>query len=62
AMAALRDDMKATIVTMEHFERALQAVKPSVGKEVQQLYEQLEDYFGTARAREITVKKENYFG
>lgn len=62
AMAALREDVKAKEVKIEHFEVALGLVKPSVDKEIEEAYHQLQDYFTTARAKEIKQKKADYVG
>ena len=61
AMIALRKDLNAKTVKMEHFLSALEVVKPSVDKEIEEVYKQLEDYFTTARAKEIQ-EKAAYFG
>ena len=61
AMIALRKDLNAKTVKMEHFLGALDVVKPSVDKEIEEVYKQLEDYFTTARAKEIQ-EKAAYFG
>ena len=61
AMIALREDMNTKTVKMEHFLSALEVVKPSVDKEIEEVYKQLEDYFTTARAKEIQ-EKAAYFG
>jgi transitional endoplasmic reticulum ATPase len=62
AMIALREDAKAKEVKMEHFKAALDVVKPSVNKEVEEAYENLADYFSAARAKEITEEKTSYVG
>jgi SpoVK/Ycf46/Vps4 family AAA+-type ATPase/intein/homing endonuclease len=62
AMIALREDVNAKEVTMRHFKSALEVVKPSVDKEVEEAYENLETYFGSARAKEIKGEKVSYFG
>ncbi len=62
AMIALREDVKAKEITMDHFEKALDTVKPSVDKEIEEAYQELEKYFSSARAKQIKEKKEGYFG
>lgn len=62
AMIALREDINSKEVKMEHFVQALDVVKPSVDKEVEEAYEKLADYFSTARAKEIKEVKADYFG
>jgi transitional endoplasmic reticulum ATPase len=61
AMLALREDNKATKIRMEHFKKALDVVKPSMDKEIEEAYQQLEDYFSSARAKQIKDKV-SYFG
>ncbi len=61
AMLSLREDNNAKSVAMEHFLKALEVVKPSVDKEVEEVYKQLQEYFSTARAKEIQ-EKVAYFG
>ncbi|KHO49114.1 MAG: hypothetical protein QT02_C0009G0006 [archaeon GW2011_AR9] len=64
AMIALREDQKIKEVGKEHFDRALEAVRPSVDKEIQDIYAELESYFSSARAKQIKIDKEreSYFG
>lgn len=40
AMFALREDINAKYVTKQHFEKALERVKPSISKEMIKHYEQ----------------------
>jgi len=64
AMIALREDIKSKEVTKTHFKKALDIVKPSVDKEIETAYKDLESYFGSARAKQIKEKpsKDSYFG
>ena len=62
AMSALRADLKAKEVTMDNFNEALDVVKPSVDKEIEEAYKQLEDYFSAARGREFKEEKASYVG
>ncbi len=62
AMVALREDFKIPFVKMEHFLKAMDAVRPSVDKEVMESYEELKDYFSSARAKQIKEKKADYVG
>ena len=64
AMAVLREDDKAKEVKMEHFKKALDAVKPSVDKEIEAAYTELEGYFSLARAKQIKekIEKAEYLG
>ena len=61
AMIALRNDINNEEVKMQHFEMALETVQPSVDKEIEEVYKQLENYFSTARAKQIQ-EKAAYFG
>ena len=63
-MIALREDAKAKVVAMKHFKKALEIVRPSVDKEVEDAYQDLESYFSSARAKEIKRKddKVSYVG
>ena len=62
AMMALREDFKAKEVTMAHFLKALDIVKPSIDKEIEETYKELEDYFSSARAKQIKEDKAGYVG
>ncbi|MEK6905429.1 MAG: CDC48 family AAA ATPase, partial [Nanoarchaeota archaeon] len=62
AMIALREDFNVKSVKMGHFLSALNVVKPSVDKEIEETYEQLKDYFTSARAKQIKEDKVAYFG
>lgn len=64
AMIALREDTKAKEVTMAYFEKALEVVHSSVDKETEEVYNHLEDYFSSARAKQIKEKEDKvaYFG
>ena len=62
AMIALREDLKSSDLKMEHFVKALDVVKASVDKEVEEAYEKLAEYFSTARAKQIKQTKADYFG
>ncbi len=62
AMIALREDQKAKEVTLKHFEKALESVKPSVDKEIMDVYKELENYFSVARAKQIKQEREMYIG
>ncbi|MEK6846040.1 MAG: AAA family ATPase, partial [Nanoarchaeota archaeon] len=64
AMIALREDLKAKEVNLGHFLKALDQVRPSVDKDTEDAYRQLEGYFSSARAKQIKEKpnKDSYFG
>ncbi len=56
AILALREDMKADVVTKVHFEKALEKVRPSVTPDVEEAYESLKDSFRVAKAKEMKEK------
>lgn len=58
AMIALREDLKAKEVNLGHFIKALDQVRPSVDKDTEDAYRQLEGYFSSARAKQIKEKPE----
>ncbi len=62
AMSALRKDIKVKELTMAHFDDALKQVRPSVDKEIEDAYANLESYFTSARAKQIKEDKAAYFG
>ncbi|MBD3313609.1 CDC48 family AAA ATPase [Candidatus Woesearchaeota archaeon] len=62
AMLALRKDIKAKKVDMKNFEESLKKVSPSVTKEIDKEYNELQDKFKQARAKEMGEEKPKYFG
>ena len=62
AIIALRESIGAKTVTMEHFEKALHTVSPSVTKDVEKMYEDLRERFRGARAKEMKKELPIYFG
>jgi transitional endoplasmic reticulum ATPase len=62
AILALRDDIKATEVSMKYFELALLKVRPSVTKDIEQSYKELEGTFKQARGRQLAMDKPSYYG
>jgi len=61
-MLALRDNIKASEIGMEHFEKALDKIKASVRGEDMKRYQEIEEsYIRTARGAEIHART-NYFG
>jgi transitional endoplasmic reticulum ATPase len=62
AILALRKDIKAKEVTMKHFEEALKKVPPSVSKDIEKAYEELQDTFTSARAKQMKEEKPAYMG
>ena len=62
AILALREDIKAKVVTGQHFEEALQKVPPSVSKEVETTYRDLLKHFSSAKAKQLKEEMPAYFG
>lgn len=62
-MLALREDIKATQVSMRHFEKALEKTRPSIREEDLKRYKEIEEsYIRTARGAAIQQQPANYFG
>ncbi|MBT4446625.1 CDC48 family AAA ATPase [archaeon] len=61
-MIALRHDPKANKVTMDNLNEALEIIKASVDNDTKKVYDQIQDYFNSARAKEIKKEKASYFG
>ena len=62
AILALREDMKNKFVTMKNFEQALKEVGPSVTKDIEKMYEDMQTHFKSARAKEMEQQKPAYMG
>ncbi len=62
AILALRENISAKWVTMQHFEDALKKVPASVTKDVEKMYEDLRERFRGARAKEMKQELPIYFG
>ena len=62
AILALREDIKSKEVTLQHFEKALEKIAPSVTKEIEKSYEELKNHFTKARARQMELEKPAYMG
>ncbi len=62
AIIALRQDMKTKEVDIKHFEKALNKVRPSITKEIEQAYEGIQDSFKTKRAKQMKEEKPSYMG
>ncbi len=60
AINALRNDIEIKEVTMADFEKALERVKPSVTKELEEAYENIQETFNKVRTKEL--EKPAYFG
>jgi len=62
AILALREDIKSKDISMKHFEKALEKVRPSVTKDIDETYQQLQEFFRSAKGRELEEQKPNYLG
>ncbi|MBI2101788.1 hypothetical protein HYT53_04210 [Candidatus Woesearchaeota archaeon] len=62
AILALRENIRAREILPKHFEQALEKVRPSVTKEVQQTYEELRETLSAARAKQMLDEKPSYMG
>ena len=62
AIMALRQDMEAKKIGKEHFDEALQKVRPSVTEEIEKMYQEMMDYFKQARAKEMEDARPRYLG
>ena len=62
AILALREDINAKKVTLEHFEKSLEKVKPSITPDIEKAYEELDERFKTARAKELRQERPAYMG
>ncbi|MBI2666911.1 AAA family ATPase [Candidatus Woesearchaeota archaeon] len=57
AMVALRENDKAKEVKKAHFKKALEQTHPSVDKETEDSYKKIQEYFSSARARQLKEAK-----
>jgi transitional endoplasmic reticulum ATPase len=62
AILSLREDIKSKDVGMKFFNLALEKVKPSVTKDIEQSYKELESQFRQARGRQLGAEKPSYYG
>lgn len=62
ATLALRENMQAKEILPKHFEQALEKVRPSVTKEIEQTYEELQESLTAARAKQLLNEKPSYMG
>jgi len=62
AIHALREDITARSVSMKHFEKALEDVRPSVTKDIEKDYDVLKDQFKAATAKQMREDSPSYFG
>ena len=57
AMLALRENIKAKEVTLKHFDNAMKGVRPSITKDVEKTYAELEEQLKTIKAKEIKATR-----
>lgn len=62
AILSLRDDIKAKEVTGKYFTQAIDKVRPSVTKEIENAYKDLESQFRQARGKQLASEKPSYYG
>jgi transitional endoplasmic reticulum ATPase len=62
AISALRESMDAKVIGNKHFDMALKLVRPSVTKEIEKDYAELQEKFAQARAAEMKENRPSYFG
>ncbi|PIN80777.1 ATPase [Candidatus Woesearchaeota archaeon CG10_big_fil_rev_8_21_14_0_10_32_9] len=62
AMLTLRKDLKAEKISLEFFEEALKKVRPSVTKDIEQAYENLQAQFRSAAGNRLKDEKPSYYG
>jgi transitional endoplasmic reticulum ATPase len=62
AILALREDIKSKEVGEKFFEDALNKVRPSVTKDIEQSYRELEGTFRQARGKQLAAEKPSYYG
>ncbi len=62
AILALREDIEAREIGITHFDKALEKVRPSVTKDVEKAYEELQEHFTAARAKQMLDEKPGYMG
>jgi transitional endoplasmic reticulum ATPase len=62
AIMALRKDIKAKNVPMEFFDEALEKVRPSTTKEIEESYKELEKHFRSAQGARMKDERPSYYG
>jgi len=61
AINALRKNMDAKEVTVKDFDDAIEKVRPSITKDIEDSYKSLKDMFTKARAKEMKEERPSYF-
>ncbi len=62
AILALRENIKAKDITLKHFKEALNKVRPSVNKEIEETYKELKEHFSSAKANQMKEERPAYYG
>ena len=62
AMLALRKDIKADKIKLADFKEALEKVRPSVTKDIEKAYEELQKQFRKASSERMREEKPSYYG
>ncbi len=62
AILALREDIESREILPRHFDKAMQKVRPSVTRDVEKAYEELQEHFTAARAKQMLDEKPGYMG
>jgi len=62
AILALREDINSSKVSMKHFDKAMEKVHPSVNKDIEEAYENLEKQFKMKKGNELKEQTVNYMG
>lgn len=62
AMLALREDMASVKVNMRQFEEAIKKVRPSITKDIERAYKDLEKHFRSATGERLRDEKPSYYG
>ena len=62
AILSLREDMERKDIPLSFFEKALEKVRPSINKEIEESYKQLEGQFRMARGKQMAEERPAYYG
>ena len=62
AILALREDINSKEILPKHFEKSIDKVRPSVTKDVEKYYEELQSQMTSARAKQMLDEKPGYMG
>ncbi len=62
AILALRKDINAKEVTSKHFDESMKKVRASVTKEVEKSYEEIGDFFTSAKGKQMKEERPSYMG